>query len=258
MVKQNSFRQNLFVIQQLARRDKRRENNSTCLGQLWQILNPFINMMILVVLFSTLFKSDDFRNYPLYVCAGTVFYGYFVDGTNGCMSSLITNKQFLLKTNNKKNIYVLEKLYVSCVNLFFSMLIYMGMIVYFEIPFHLVNLLVIIDIIIFSFMILGIGKILAVVYVSFADIKYFYKIFTLFIFYGTAIFYKPDRLSHNLQIVMSWNPVYVAIALARQLLIDGIVPSVHLWMKLCFYAVVFYSLGSLVFNKGTKDVVAKL
>lgn len=258
MINLNGIKQNIFIIQQLARRDKRRENASTNLGQIWQILNPFINMMILAVLFSTIFKTDNFTNYPLYICTGTLIYDYFIVGTNGCMHSLVTNKQFLLKTSIQKNIYVLEKIYVAFINLLFSLLIYAGMMVWFKIPFRIINLLIIIDICFFSAVILGIGKILAVIYVYFADIDYMYKILTLFIFYGTAIFYRPERLSPNLQFIMSLNPIYVAIAIARQLLIDGIMPSIHLWMKLGLYATFFYFLGTFIFNKTTYDIVAKL
>lgn len=258
MVDSKKIKQNIFIIRQLARRDKRSENASTNLGQVWQILNPFINMMILVFLFSVIFQRDDFINYPLYVCTGTIMYEYFIQGTTGCMNSLIVNKQYLLKTTIDKNIFVLEKLYVALINLLFSMCIYIGMMVYYKISFHVVNLLVIVDIFLFSLFVLGIGKILAVIFVSFADISYLYKIFTLMVFYGTAIFYKPERLSHGLQIVMSWNPVYISIALGRQLLIDGIMPSIHLWMKMGLYAFVLYVIGTLIFKKGSENIVAKM
>ena len=258
MINLKGTKQNFFVIQQLARREKCRENASTNLGQAWEILTPFINMMILVVLFSTIFKTDNFTNYPLYICTGTLIYDYFIVGTNGCMHSLVTNKQFLIKTTIDKNVYVLEKIYVAFINFLFSFLIYAGMMIWFKIPFRIVNLLVFIDICIFSVIILGIGKVLAVIYVSFADIDYIYKILTLFIFYGTAIFYKPERLSPNLQFVMSLNPIYISIAIARQLLIDGILPSSHLWIKLGLYAMVFYLFGTFIFNKSAHDIVAKL
>ena len=258
MLDKNRIRQNMFIIQQLARRDKRRENASTSLGQVWQILNPFINMMVLVVLFSTIFKTDNFVNYPLYICTGTLIYEFFLLGTNGCMHSLVSNRQFLIKTTIDKNIYVLEKIYVALINLFFSLIIYAGMMIWFKIPFRFINLLVIVDVALFSVFVLGVGQILAVVYVNFADIDYLYKIITLFVFYGTAIFYKPERLTPVLQLVMSWNPIYIGIAIARQLLIDGIFPSIHLWMKLGVYALVFYLIGSLIFNKMTEDIVAKL
>jgi ABC-type polysaccharide/polyol phosphate export permease len=258
MIDIKKIKQNMFVIQQLVKREKKRDNTSTNLGQLWQILNPFINMMILVVLFSTIFKVDDFVNYPLYVCTGTMLYELFVQGTNGCMLSLVVNKQFLIKTTINRNIYVLEKMCVALTNLAISFVIYIGMMIAFRVHFHVVSILVIVDIMIFSVFVLGVGKILSVINVYFADINYFYSIFTLFIFYGTAIFYKPDRLSPTLQLVMSWNPIYVSIAIARQLLIDGILPSVNLWIKLFLYAAVFYFIGTMIFERESENIVAKL
>lgn len=258
MIDIRDIKQNIFIIRQLAKREKCRENSSTNLGQIWQILDPFINMMILVAIFSTIFKADDFVNYPLYICTGTTLYGFFVQGTNGCMDSLVINKQFLIKTTISNNVYVLEKLYVALINLFFSFIIYAGMMVFMGVHFHLINLLFFVDIALFSLFILGAGKILAVIYVYFGDIHYLYSIFTLFLFYGTAIFYSPERLSSNLQFVMSLNPIYISIAIARQLLMDGIMPSWHLWLKLFLYAVVLYTIGTLFFKKGSENVVAKL
>ncbi len=258
MIDIRGIKQNIFIIRQLAKREKLRDNSSTNLGQIWQILDPFINMLILVTLFSTIFKNDSFVNYPLYVCTGTMFYGFFVQGTNGCMDSLVINKQFLVKTTISNNVYVIEKLYVALINLFYSLIIYAGMMAFFSVKFHLINILIIFDIALFSIFILGIGKILAVIYVYFGDIHYLYSIFTLFLFYGTAIFYQPEKLSASLQFFMSLNPIYISIAIARQLLIDGIMPSVHMWIKLAVSAITLYLLGALFFRKGSENVVAKL
>ena len=66
-------------------------------------------------------------------------------------------------------------------------------------------------------MMLGIGKMLAVINVTFADITYFYKIFTLFLMYGSAIFYRVDRLPLTMQKVMTiLNPLYIVISIARE------------------------------------------
>lgn len=252
------FFKDLFVIQQLALRDKCRENAATNLGQLWQILNPFINMMIFVMLFTTVFKMDDFVNYPVYICTGTIIYEYFVQGTNGAMLSLASNKVFLLNTSLKKDIFVFEKVYVSLINLLFSFFIYIGLMVFYRIPFKIYFFCFFVDIFIFTFLVLGIGKILAVINVYFADINYFYSIFTLFIFYGTAIFYSADRLTPSLQKIMSYNPIYIAITIARISLLDGKGAPLHLWLKLIIYSSFFSVVGTWVFKKGTNDIVSKL
>ena len=46
-----SLRQNWFVIQQLIKRDKQRSLSSTFMGELWEIINPLINMIVMVLVF---------------------------------------------------------------------------------------------------------------------------------------------------------------------------------------------------------------
>ena len=118
--------------------------------------------------------------------------------------------------------------------------------------------LVPVDIAICLVMIIGIGKILAVINVFFADIEYFYHILMLLFMYGSAIFYSTDGMAPAVQMVMSVNPIYIAISIARICVMDGYAPGPMLWVKLVCYAVGFYLLGTFIFNRGTQDIVAEL
>ena len=51
-----SLRQNWFVIQQLIKRDKQRSLSSTFMGELWEIINPLINMIVMVLVFGKMFE----------------------------------------------------------------------------------------------------------------------------------------------------------------------------------------------------------
>lgn len=247
-----------FVIQQLALRDKRRENNSAILGQLWQIINPFINMMVLILIFSTMFKNKDFVNYPMFVATGTTIFELFNFGTKNCQGALVGNKNYLIRTQIPKNVFIMERVYVALINFMLSSVVYIGMMIFEGIPFRWTDLLVIFDVAIFLFLIVGIGKVLAVINVVFADISYFWDIFVLLLFYGSALFYDPGKYGPDIQMVMSMNPIYVAVAIARISIIDGMVPKWTLWLKLLIYAFVSYYIGSKIFKKGTQNIVAKL
>ncbi len=254
----DSINNEVFLIRELAKRDKKRDTSSTNLGQFWQILNPFINMMILVMLFTTVFKMEDFVNFPLYICTGTILYDYFVQSTNGAMYSLVLNKPFLLHTNIKRQIFVMERIYLSIINVIISFGIYFIIMFFSNVPFRFINLLVIPDLVLFTFFVYGIGKILAVINVYFGDIDYIYSIITTFVFYGTAIFYSAENLNPTFKLLISWNPVYDAIAIARLSLIDGRFASAGLWLKLLMYSMTLYLIGSYVFNRGSEDIVAKI
>ena len=119
-----SLRQNWFVIQQLIKRDKQRSLSSTFMGELWEVINPLINMVVMVLVFSKMFGSGTSGAFPLYVLTGTTLYGLFNSGTSMCLNALMGNKNFLIKTQLNKNVYVYQKILVAFRNFLFSLLIY--------------------------------------------------------------------------------------------------------------------------------------
>ncbi len=251
-------KQDLFVIRQLAHKDKSRENSSSFLGQFWQILNPFINMIVLMLVFSKIFANEDFINYPMFVATGTMIFDYFSMGTKNSLNALVSNKNFMLKTQLDKHIYVIERVYVALVNLGYSFLIYLGLMIFFKIPFRWTMVLLIPNLILFSVFIYSMGKILAIINVLFADITYFYQIFTLFLFYGSALFYSPEKVLGVARNIITLNPVYIAIAISRISLIDGRIPGIGLWLKLLIYTLIMFIFSNLIWEKGVKNIVSKI
>ena len=148
------------------------------------------------------------------------------------MLKCIDGKQsFLIKTQLSKNVYVYQKILVAFRNFLFSLLIYAFVIALYRIKPSWSWLLFFLDILLMLVMMLGIGKMLAVINVTFADITYFYKIFTLFLMYGSAIFYRVDRLPLTMQKVMTiLNPLYIVISIARECIMERAYPNWKLWM----------------------------
>lgn len=253
------LRQNLFVIDQLIKRDKQRSLSSTFMGELWEIINPVINMVVMVLVFGKMFGGGSVRRFPLYVLTGTTVYGLFTSGTTMCLNALVGNKNFLIKTQLNKNVYIMQKIFLAFRNFLFSLMIYAFVVALYRIPPNVTWLLVIPDIFLLLVMMTGIGKILAVINVVFADITYFYKIFTLFLMYGSAIFYGVERMPSAMQrLMLLFNPLYGTIMIARQCIMENEYPDLEMWLVVSIYAVGCYVAGSVVFNRNVQNVVAKL
>lgn len=250
--------QNIFIIRQLAKRDRQHNNASSILGQFWQIINPFINMIVMVLIFTEMFGNNSIGNFQIYVLIGTIMYSYFNEGTQGCLVALSGNKAFLIKSSMEKNIYPIEKVYVAFINFLFSSLIFICVAQWYGIEFMATAFLVIPNVFLFTLMILGIGKILAIINASFADITYFYKIFTLLILYSSALFYDTSRMAPKVQKLISLNPVYLSIAIVRQSVMDGIIPKWTMWIKLLVYAIGLYGVGTYIYQKKVQTVIEKI
>ncbi len=252
------IKQYIFTLRQLARRDRRRNNSSAVLGQFWQVLNPFFTMIIMALIFSDMLGNDRFANFPIFILTGNLIYSLFNEGTTRCLSALSGNKNFLIKTHIPKSLYVLERVYVAFINFLYSSIIFIILFLAMGEKIKPTFILVIPNVFLMLVLITGIGKILAVINVEFADITYFYKIFTLMVFYGSALFYDTARLSPAAQKVLSLNPVYLSIAISRISIIDGQIPKWTVWFKLAVYAFGLYAIGTHVFKKGSEDAVRKL
>lgn len=257
--KMDEVRQNMFVIHQLVERDKKRSLSSTFMGELWEVINPLINMVVMVLVFSKMFGKGSAGAFPLYVLTGTTLYGLFNSGTSMCLNALMGNKSFLIKTQLSKNVYVYQKILVAFRNFLFSLLIYAFVIALYRIRPSLSWLLFVPDVLLMLVMMLGIGKMLAVINVTFADITYFYKIFTLFLMYGSAIFYRVDRLTPTMQKTMTiLNPLYTIISIARECIMERAYPHWKLWVIAGIYAGACYVVGTIFFNRKIEDIVAKM
>lgn len=252
------IKQDFFVINQLIQRDKKRNESETFMGGLWDVINPLIYMIVMVLVFGKMFGDNRGQEFPIYVLTGTTLYELFASGTTMCLNALFSNRNFLIKTQLHKNIYVVEKIIFSFQKFMYSLIIYLFVIVLYKIKPSPTWFWVIPDVLLLLIIMVGIGKILAVINVLFADITYFYKIFILLLMYGSAIFYRVDQMSIFMQKCMIINPLYIVITIARESVIDGVNPSSELWGFLLIHAVIYYIVGFCLFKKKTENIVAQM
>lgn len=251
------LKQYWYVIRQLASREIKHGNSSKKLGQLWNIINPIISMITMTFIFAAVFHRD-LREFTPYVFTGIIIYGFYNNSMEGSLRALSGNKSLLLRTKIPKNLLVIEKVYVSFIRMLFSLVGYVIVLFFTGVVItpHIAFLPVMI--ILSIFIMLGIGKILAVVNVYFADISYFYKIVMRLVFYASALFYNAEHLSPVMQQIIMFNPIYLSITFARACILYNGVPAPGIWIRLAVYAAIAYIIGTIVFRKGSQDVVAKL
>ncbi len=251
------IRSYFFVIRQLASREIGSRNKGKRLGQLWNVITPMVSMLTMSILFAFVFERD-FGQFMPFVFTGTIVFGFFDGGMSGCLGSLSGNKNLMIRTKIPRNILVIEKLYVAFIQMLFSIIGYVIVLIATGTQVGFFAFLIPVDVVLSAVIILGLGKILAVANVYFADISYFYKIIMRFVFYGSAIFYEAEILSPVMQQIIMFNPIYLSISFARSCILYNSMPAAGIWIRLIIYAVVVYILGTLIFKKGSQDVVAKL
>lgn len=257
LIKKEDIKQYVFVIKELTAREIKRKYARSSLGIIWSVLNPLLMMIVMSLIFSTMFRRS-IENFPIYYLTGTVFWGLFSGATNSAMSALVDNKSLLIKAKLPKHTFILSRIYTSLVNFGYTCIAYVLMLIVFKIKPSLTMLLFPVDVLFALIFSMGIGYMLSVLYVFFADIKYLYSVLLTVLMYMSAIFYPIERLPEAMQTFISFNPVYVIIYFARTCVMQGQVPAGEVWIKLICWSLISFVVGMTVFKAKENKVMQKI
>lgn len=250
-------RQSLYVMRELTSREIKRKYTRSFLGVLWSVLNPLLNMIVLSAVFSTMFKNS-IANFPVYYLTGSILWNLFSEATRSSMTVLVDNRSLLIKTKIPKIIFVLSRSYTALTNFFFSCIAYAFILAYFgQEPAWawLLGIYILVCIMLFS---IGIGALLSILYVFFADIKHLYNVLLTVWMYLSAIFYPVDRLSETMQRVLEWNPVYQFISALRIVVMRGILPEAGTLWRLGAVSAAVFAFGVILFYIKQNDVMMRI
>lgn len=250
-------KQYLFAIRELTGREIKRKYARSHLGIVWSVLNPLLSMTVMSLIFSTMFKRS-IENYPIYYLTGSILWNLFSSGTNSAMTALVDNKSLLLKTKLPKQVFLLSRVYTVVVNFEYTCIAYVLMLLAFRIKPTITMLLFPLDVLLLLLFTIGLSQILSVIYVFFADVKYLYSVVLSLWMYLSALFYPIESLPWVMQSALEMNPIYLSIAIARGLVMYGVMPEAVLWIRLCIWSVVSMAAGYLVFRKCENQIVQRI
>jgi len=251
------IKQYYFVVQELVSREIKRKYARSFLGIVWSVLNPLMSMAVMSMIFSTIFKRS-IENFPIYYLTGTIFWGLFSGATSSAMTALVDNKNLLLKAKLPKQIFVLSRVYTSLTNFGYTCVAYVVMLLFFKIELSVTMLLFPIPVFFALLFSLGLGYLLSIVYVFFADIKYLYSILLTLWMYMSAIFYPYESTAFIAQKIIMSNPVFIFIHFARQVVMYQTIPEPIIWKKMIFWGVGMFVVGYYVFKQKENLVMQRV
>ncbi|MBO5176996.1 MAG: ABC transporter permease [Lachnospiraceae bacterium] len=256
-LKKEQLKQYWFVIKELTGRELKRKYSRSYLGVLWSVLNPLLSMAVMSAIFSMMFQRS-IENFPIYYLTGSIIWSLFTGATNAAMTSLVDNKQLLIKVKLPMQVFTLSRVYTSLANFGYSFVAYVVFLFIFKIPLNW-TMLVLIPIVALTLLFAtGLSLFLASAYVFFGDIKHLYGILLTLWMYISALFYPVTALSETMQAVVRENPMYCYIAAARECMMYGKLPDAGLWIRMIVWAVVIFTFGQLFFQSKKNNIMQKV
>ena len=247
-IRQQSWKKDWFILSSLVGKDFKIKYRRSVLGVLWSVLNPLLMMVVLTVVFSTLFRFNV-EYYPVYLILGRTLFTFMSDATSTAMGSILESAPLIKKIRINKWIFPLEKVTFALVNFGFSFLAVIAVMLYFRItPTVNVLFLPLLIVCIYAFS-LGLGLLLAALAVFFRDIMHLWSVLLTAWTYATPLFYPVEILPEWAMPIMKWNPMYYYVNVLRESVLWGQTPAVKELCICALCAVVALALGAFTFNK---------
>ncbi len=180
------------VVKNFVSQDLKVKYRRSFLGFFWSLLNPLLQMAVISVVFSMLFKFNV-RNYALYVLSGLVPWGFLAVSIESCSMSIVSAEGMLKRQYFPKLVFPLSVVMQNLVTFVLSLVVLVCVLA----PITGFKLSASLLILPFSFLFivsvaLGIGAVAAVLTVYFRDVQHLITVFISVWFYATPIIWPLE------------------------------------------------------------------
>ncbi len=239
----------LPLLENLVSRDLKVKYRRSILGFLWSVLNPLLMALVINAVFSRLFRFD-IQYFAVYYLSGTLIFNFIIECTTNSMTSIIGAAPLIRKVYLPKYIFPLEKCCFAFINMLFSLVAVVVVMIIQGTPFTPTLLLFPIPMI-YSFMFAyGLSLALSALMVFFRDIQHLWSVLTTIWMYLTPIIYPENLLIDNkLGFVLKINPMYYYTSYFREIVMYGTVPSLGVNAICIAFAGIMLVIGTAVFMK---------
>ena len=228
----DNFMQYRFLLSELVKKGIKLKYRRSYLGMIWSMLEPLLTMIVLTIVFGTLYGNTD-RTFPVYILTGRLLYSFFSQSTKAALKSIRQNSAMIKKVYVPKYLYPLSS-------------------VLFNYVIFLISLIVLILILIMSY---GCGMILATIGVFFRDMEYLWSVALMLVMYTCAIFYYPEKLlKSGWAWILKYNPLYCVIDIFR-CSVFGKAMNIHYFAYALIFSVVAMVIGLFCFKKKQDDFI---
>lgn len=247
----------IFLLEEIVKKNFAAKYKDSFLGIIWSVLKPLMVMILLTIIFATLF-GKDISNYPVYFLSGKCIYDFFNLSTSLATNSLKGNKNILCRTNAPKYIFVLGSVISEFINFLITLVILVFVMIVTNVTFNFVLMpLSIIPILSLVCMSTGISLMLSIFCVYYTDVQHLWSIISLLLMYASAIFYPMDIIPNPFHDYMILNPIFWVIDQFRNLIIYETIPDPLNIINLVLISLITLVIGILIFKKFEHKIIMK-
>ena len=255
---------NLTVI--LAVTDFKLRFFGSALGYFWTLIRPLLLFGVLYFVFTEVVRfGDDVKNYPVYLLAAIMLFGFFAETTSRGVNSLVERENLLRKVRFPRMVIPLSVTLNALFNLGLNLIVVLVFVLASGIEprwawlemFPLIALLVVLA--------TGVTMLLSALYVRYRDIQPIWEVALQMLFYASPVIYVTSALPDSIEQEAMASPLTAVLTQMRHALIDPGAPtaaeaiggSARLLIPLAVVIAVF-ALGVWVFMREAPRIAENL
>lgn len=250
----DNFLQYRFLLSELVKKGIKLKYRRSYLGIFWSLLEPLLTMIVLSIVFGTLFGNRT-REFPVYILTGRLLYNFYSASTKAALRSIRTHSAMIKKVYVPKYLYTMSSVLYTYIIFLISLIVLVGVAAVLGVRPTIYLLQAPIALLLILILAYGCGMILATFGVFFRDLEYLWSVALMLIMYTCAIFYYPERLlKSGWDWILRYNPLYCIIDIFRAAVFGRMMDMGYL-IYASVFSVVALVIGLLVFKKKQDDFI---
>lgn len=245
-----------FLLSQLVRRDILARYKRSVLGVAWTMLNPLGMMIILSVVFSSIFSTV--QSFPTYVLSGIIAWTFFSQSTNATISSVVWGGSLIQRIYIPRTAFGISAIGTALVNIYLSLVPLLIVMFILKTPITLAILLTPISIFLLACFSLGVGLILSTMAVYFPDVAEMYQIVLMAWMYLTPIIYPEEIIPEQYVELFRLNPMYSLVKIFRLPIYNGQVPNLEDILPAALWSIGALIIGWIFFTSKADEFAYRI
>ncbi len=235
-------------LKEIVKRDFKRKYYKSVLGVAWSMLSPLLMMVVITIVFSTLFRRT-IPFYPAYWFGGNLIFSFVFEASSASMNCMIVNAGLIKKMKIPNYFFCVSCVTQHFITSLFSVIPYIAVCMVIGVPMTPYMLLIPFPLILSYLFTLGLGLLLCAYGTFLRDLNYLYQVLRRVWMYITPIFYPIEIVPEQFRFLWDLNPVYIYINIYRELALNGSMPSEKMLIIGTCYAILMLALGAVTFKE---------
>jgi len=235
------------MLKNLVRKDLRTRYKGSFLGFLWTFINPFMQLIVYSVIFSTIMKIN-ISNYSMFLFVVLLPWTFFSSSLLSSTASIVNNKDLVKKVYFPREILPIAVTTSSFMNLLFGFIIVFPCLLATRVHLTLNVLYLPLILIIEYLLVLAFSIIISALNVYFRDLEHILGILMMGWFYFTPIIFPIEMIPHKYISYFFINPMTPISTAFRDILFYGSKPNLTMLGIIGIASIFFLIFSHQVFH----------